>query len=154
MLWNLSPPQRLFCVVGRLGRKKKRAGARWEVEREKRQEGLPSFPSCHRSPRAIYFWIIAIFIGIPSGEPLHSREQWSFDSLAYVLPSLPLSRSFPKGRERGWGGGGEEQYTGFGSWVMYSHLVTKLGVIKQNKSPYDSLSLGSKYEFYYIEIGP
>ena len=67
MLWNLSPPQRPFCVVGRLGRKKKRAGGRWEVERERRQERLPSFPSSHRSPRAFYFSIIVIFIGIPSG---------------------------------------------------------------------------------------
>ena len=61
MLWNLCPPQRPFCVVGRLGRKKKRAGARREVEREKRQERLQSFPSSHRSPRTFYF-SITVFI--------------------------------------------------------------------------------------------
>ena len=63
----LSLPQRPFCVVGRLGSKKKKArGARLEGEREKR--GLfPPFPSS-LVPRALsIFFIIAIFIGIPSG---------------------------------------------------------------------------------------
>ena len=50
LLLCLSPPQRPFCVVGRLGRKRKKAPeTRWEGE------------------RAFYFSIIAIFIGIPSG---------------------------------------------------------------------------------------
>ena len=61
----LSPPQRLLCVVGRLGRKKKRArGARWEGGREKRG---PLFPSSHRPPRAFYFFDYFILMGIPSG---------------------------------------------------------------------------------------
>ena len=42
-LYFLSPTQRPLCVVGRLGRKKKRAGgARWEGGREKR--GSRRFP--------------------------------------------------------------------------------------------------------------
>ena len=61
----LSPPQRPLCVVGRLGRKKKRArGARWEGGREKRG---PPFPSSHRPPRAFYFFDYFILMGIPSG---------------------------------------------------------------------------------------
>ena len=61
---NLSTSQRPLCVVGRLGRKKKKArGARWEGEREKR--GL--FPFSHLHLHAFFFSIIAIFIGIPSG---------------------------------------------------------------------------------------
>ena len=61
----LSPPQRPLCVVGRLGRKKKRArGARWEGGREKRG---PPFPSSHRPPHAFYFFDYFILMGIPSG---------------------------------------------------------------------------------------
>jgi len=63
----LTPSQRHVGVVGRIGRKKKKArGARWEGEREKR--GL--FPPFRSSlvPRALsIFFIIAIFIGVPSG---------------------------------------------------------------------------------------
>ena len=44
---------------------------------------------------SIFRLLLLFFIGIPSGEPLQSREQWILDSLAYVLPSLPFSRSFP-----------------------------------------------------------
>ena len=60
MRQSLSPPQRplcivgmlLCCVVGRLGRKKKRArGARWEGGRE----------------RFLFLSIIDILMGIPSG---------------------------------------------------------------------------------------
>ena len=74
--------------------KKKRAGARWEVEREKRQERLPSFPSSHRYLRAIYFSIIAIFIGIPSGEPLGlwgaSGGRWGAVHRLWILSDLFL----------------------------------------------------------------
>ena len=35
--------------------------------KERRKASLPHFPSSHRPPRAFYFFIIAIFIGIPSG---------------------------------------------------------------------------------------
>ena len=53
---SLSPPQRPLCVVGRLGRKKKRArGSRW------------AFLSSHRPPRAFYFFDYCYFVGIPSG---------------------------------------------------------------------------------------
>ena len=64
-VYHLSPPQRPLCVVGRLGRKKKKArGARWKEEREKRSLSLfPSSPS-----NFLHFdYSIAIFIGIPSG---------------------------------------------------------------------------------------
>ena len=40
--------------------------ARGTMERGKRKERLPPFPSSHRRPRAFYFSIIAV-IGIPSG---------------------------------------------------------------------------------------
>ena len=68
----LSPPQRLLCVVGRLGRKKKRAcGARWEGGREKREERLP-FPIV---PRVLtIFLIIVIFLkGYPAGASAEER---------------------------------------------------------------------------------
>ena len=63
---SLSPPQRPLCVVGRLGRKKKRAhGARWEGERQKRGSRLFLLPIV---PRALsVFSTIANFMGIPSG---------------------------------------------------------------------------------------
>ena len=41
--------------------------ARGTMERGKREERLPPFPSSHRPPRAFYFSIIAVFIGIPRG---------------------------------------------------------------------------------------
>ena len=44
--------------------KRKRAGDDGKGKERKRG---PLFPSFHRPPRAIYFWIIDIFIGIPSG---------------------------------------------------------------------------------------
>ena len=43
--------------------KMKRAGGRWEGEREETR--LPPFPSSHRPPRA-YFSIIAILFGYPA----------------------------------------------------------------------------------------
>ena len=54
-----------FCVVGRLGRKKKRArGARWEGGREKRG-----------APRAFYFCRLLIFWwGYPAGASAEERE--------------------------------------------------------------------------------
>ena len=62
--WKLSPPQRPVCLVGRLGRKKKKArGGRWEEQRK----GAGLFTSSHRPSRAFCFSIIAIFIGIPNG---------------------------------------------------------------------------------------
>ena len=62
----LSPPKRSLCVMGRLGRKKKRArGERWKGGREKRGFRLFPLPIV---PRALsMFSIIAIFIRIPSG---------------------------------------------------------------------------------------
>ena len=50
---------------GGWGEKKKAHGARWEGERKKR--GLLAFSLFPSSPRAFYFSIIAIFMGIPSG---------------------------------------------------------------------------------------
>ena len=64
-LSELSPLQRPLCVVGRLGRKKKRARrARWEGERE-----LPPFPSSHR-----LFFLLFYFDGDTQREPLLRRE--------------------------------------------------------------------------------
>ena len=55
-----SPQQRLLCVVGRLGRKKKRAhGARWEGERQKRGFRLFPLPIVPRAPSI--FSIIAVY---------------------------------------------------------------------------------------------
>ena len=52
-----------FCVVRRLGRKKKRArGARWE------------WGSSHRPPRAFYFFDYWYFDGDTQREPLRRRE--------------------------------------------------------------------------------
>ena len=72
----LSPPQRPLCVVGRLGRKKKRAqGARWEGEREKRDLRLPPFPSSRRPPRAFYcFFRLLLFYMDSQRELLWRRE--------------------------------------------------------------------------------
>ena len=70
----LSPPQRFLCVVGRLGRKKKRArGERLEGRREKR--GLfPPFPSSHRPSRGFYFLDYCYFYRDIQREPLRRRE--------------------------------------------------------------------------------
>ena len=71
-LFCLSPPQRPLCVVGRLGEKEKES-ALGTIGRGKREEKLPPFPSSHRSPRAFYFFIIAIFIGMPCGASAEER---------------------------------------------------------------------------------
>ena len=62
------------------GRKKKKArGERWEGEKEK------PFPSSHRPTRACFFFFLAIFIGIPSGNLSEEREPLSgFPSLLFV----------------------------------------------------------------------
>ena len=59
-------PQRPLCVLGRLARGKKRKRAGDDGTEKERKRG-PLFPSSHRPTRAIYFSIIVIFIGIPSG---------------------------------------------------------------------------------------
>ena len=59
-------PQRPLCVLGRLARRKKRKRAGDDGTEKERKRG-PLFPSSHRPTRAIYFSIIVIFIGIPSG---------------------------------------------------------------------------------------
>ena len=59
----LTPPQRPLCVVGRLGRKKKRArGAGWEGDREKRGSCLFPLPIV---PRAVLLGILGG--GVPPG---------------------------------------------------------------------------------------
>ena len=51
---NLSPSQRPLCVIGRLGRKKKKArGARWEGGREEKSFPFSLFPSS--SARVLFF---------------------------------------------------------------------------------------------------
>ena len=73
-------------------RKRKRAGHDGKGNREER---LPPFPSSHRSPRAFYFSIIAIFIGIPQ-----TRTQslfmcfWGERKLEFKLRRA-RSRTFP-----------------------------------------------------------
>ena len=67
---NLSTSQRPLCVVGRLGRKKKKArGARWEGEREKR--GLFPFPIfiCTRS----FFRLLLFSLEYPAGDSAEER---------------------------------------------------------------------------------
>ena len=44
--------------------------------RAKRGLKLPLFLSSHRPPRAFYFSIIAILIGIPSGSLCRGESQW------------------------------------------------------------------------------
>lgn len=59
----LSPPQRPFCVVGRLGRGKSAQGTMRSGKRG--NEAFSLYPST--TARFSIFLIIAIFIGIPSG---------------------------------------------------------------------------------------
>ena len=92
---GLSPPQRLFCVVGRLGRKKKEA--RGTMGRGKREERLLPLPSSRRSPRAFYvffFLVIAMFIGIPSGSFCWGERALEVGSLCVsgILPLLAVPR--------------------------------------------------------------
>ena len=64
------PPQRPFCVVGRLGRKKKKARrARWEGEREKR--GL--FPLPSSLARFLFFSLLLFLGGYPEGASAEKR---------------------------------------------------------------------------------
>ena len=67
-------PRRRLCVVGRLGRKEKRArGARWEGD----DSWLPPFPSFHRPPRAFFFFFffrLLLFLqGYPAGASAEER---------------------------------------------------------------------------------
>ena len=76
---HLSPPPRPVCVVGRLGRKKKRArGARWEGEEKteafRRFFAFSVFPS--PPARFLFFSIIAIFVDTQR-EPLWRRRRLS-----------------------------------------------------------------------------
>ena len=94
---HLSPPQRPLCLVGRLGRKKKRArGARWEGGRENR--GFSPFPSSHRPPRAFHFsFDYCYFYRDTQREPLwrreaiHSIEIYPVDSVIHVLNNWRLN---------------------------------------------------------------
>ena len=79
-----SPPQRPLCVVGRLGREKERARwARWEGEREQKAPAFSLFPSF--PARFLFFSIIAIVIGIPSGS-LCGGESVGFIMEKKILP--------------------------------------------------------------------
>ena len=64
-LSSAAPAEAALCC-GEAGEKEIES-ARGRMERRKREERLPPFPSSHRSPRASYFSIIAIFIGMPCG---------------------------------------------------------------------------------------
>ena len=46
------------------------------IIRAKRGLRLPPFPSSRRPPRAFYFSIITILIGIPSGSLCRGESQW------------------------------------------------------------------------------
>ena len=94
---HLSPPQRPVCVVGRLGRKKKRArGAWWEGEREDR--GFSPFLSSHRPPRAFFFFQLLLFFyrdtrrgPLRRREAIHSIEIYPVDSVIHVLNNWRLN---------------------------------------------------------------
>ena len=94
---HLSPPQGPLCVMGRLGRKKKRArGSRWEGERENR--GFSPFLSSHRPPRAFYFFFdYCYFYKDTQREPLWRREAiysigiYSVDSVIHLLNNWRLN---------------------------------------------------------------
>ena len=96
---HLSPPQRPVCVVGRLGRKKKRArGARWEGEEKteafRRFFAFSVFPS--PPARFLFFSIIAIFIDtqrkpLRRREAIHSIELYPVDSVIHVLNNWRLN---------------------------------------------------------------
>ena len=68
----LSPPQRPLCVVGRLGRKKKRGrGARWEGGREKRSSRLFPLPIVRC---ALSIFLLLLFYRDIQREPLRRRK--------------------------------------------------------------------------------
>ena len=90
----LSSAEAFLCCREAGEKEKESRGTMGSGTREETREA-PVFSLFPSFLARFLFSIIAIFIGIPSGEPLQRREQWSLDSLAYVLPSLPLSRSFP-----------------------------------------------------------
>ena len=105
--------QKPLCIVGRLGRKKKRAlGARWEGEREKRVR-LPPFPTSHRSQRASFSSIIPIFIGIPSGSLCRGERYFpTFDQTGCgkLVPRAFLLENESGEREKFWGEGGNKVF--------------------------------------------
>ena len=75
----LSLPQRPFCVVGRLGREKKKArGARWKGQREKR--GL--FPLPSSLARFLFFSLLLFLGGYPEGA---SAEERGFSNKATLF---------------------------------------------------------------------
>ena len=69
----LSPPKRSLCVMGRLGRKKKRARG-GTMGRGKREERFSPVPSSHRPPRAFYVFDYCYFHKDTQREPLLRRE--------------------------------------------------------------------------------
>ena len=81
--------------------KRKRAGDDGKGKERKRG---PLFTSSHRPPRAIYFSIIVIFIGIPSGSLCAGERKYAgFGSLAlktFVVPFLPTRLNAPAVSQR------------------------------------------------------
>ena len=77
------PPQRPLCIVGRLGRQKKKA---WGAGGR--------FPSSHRSPRAFYFIRLLLFLwGYPAGASAEERMlAQKFDRLNSAQ-QLPTARN-------------------------------------------------------------
>ena len=79
---------------GEAGEEEKES-SRGTMGRGKKEERLPPFPSSHRPPRALYFSIIAIFIGTPQ-----TRTQslficfWGERKLEFRLRRA-RSRTFP-----------------------------------------------------------
>ena len=74
----LTPPQRPLCVVGRLGRKKKRArGARREGEREKRGSRFSPLPIV---PRGVLLGILggAVPPGSSNPDPISDQTNAIF----------------------------------------------------------------------------
>ena len=83
------PQQRPLCVVGRLGRQKKRAhGARWEKKREKRGSRLFTLPIV---PRALsVFSIIAQFFYMESLAGAFTEERGAGSNFIVLIPSCSI----------------------------------------------------------------
>ena len=143
----LSSVEAFLCCREAGEKEKESRGTMGDGTREETREApvfslFPSFPA-----HFLFFNYCYFYWDTQRGAFAEERamKPW-FLSLCTAVPSTFTISSL--GQRQRWGvGGGGKQYTGFGSWVICSYLVTRLGVIRQNKSPYDSPSLGSKYEF-------
>ena len=93
-LFCLSPPHRPLCVVGRLGRKKKRArGAWWKEEREEERE-VPAFSLFPWFPaRFLFFRLLLFLLGCLAGVSAEEAAvlQWTWWEAENQVSILPIS---------------------------------------------------------------